>query len=1244
MVWADLARSLPDGRPTHRRRITPETLARLVKLCIPMPKPPTPHRPPHAAPARLAAILAALVSLAAAGADGAIAVRGSLETAAGTPAAGVHVELLPLLAEQERAVLRLEGRLDAEPVAFARTGADGRFRLDAPAEGVWKVVVRAEGAVPLETPLAPLLEPVVLPAARLVLAESLAVRVADPSGSPVPGALVELRRDAPSAAWSQAQRRGWSPAGSAAFSDARGAAILPVDERERPTAVASAPGWLPASGRGGEDTVELVVQPGVERILRVVGPAGEPVAGAVVRLGEHGAPVARTGDDGRATVALPAGGEVELALDAGGGWSFAAPLTLDDVAPGAEVPLLLPAPPRLVGRVVSAASSEPLPGAWVWPVADPGRAVRTDGVGVFTLAEGVESVLSLGGAAPGHRPATLEATVGGERPELALPPDAAVAGVVVDPTGRPVAEAEVAARATDRIDSSWEMDRSPRSHAVTDAEGRFRIGGVEPGGSRELRVVAEGYAPAERIATAGEPVRIALARGAEVTGRVFDAHGTPAGGAEANLYRLPEGGAMRLETVDGERVSDAEAVAGADGRFAVRHVPPGVYDLRVVAPGWAPHDLPSLEVADGGVVDVGRIDLAPAARIAGRVVDPEGEPVAGATVAVDRFAYLTSRVSRVSRVSSGNPRGVTTDAEGRFSVGGLAPGLAVDLHVSTQGFRWKQVSGVVPPTEEPITIELPRGVRVHGTVVDAAGAPVPRAVVESRIEIETTGPGSASRGMSSTTTIADQEGRFDATGLQPGSLTLTVREPGGGEGGVVLARTVEEGDVLGPLRLELVAGPAIEGTVLTGEGAPAVGVPVSLVRSWSREGGTGSTRAETTTDARGEFRFSGIETGPSTLRAEGIGGVVAARDVVVGEEDVRVELRLEPSREPVIVGRVVTPEGRPLAAARVTLAGPVVEGEVAPRSEWTDQGGAFRFDRLEPGRYRLTVTADAFAPPATPLEVAADEGEIETVELRLRRGARVEGEIVGLVPGEGSRFGVSARPLEGAGGEDSWSRHKAGRVDHAGRYAVHGLTEGRWEVVARDAQSGLTARATVEIGSELGDERLDLELPGGLTLSGRVLINGEGAPGLTLSLSGDPEGSGRPPVEARVGTRYDGGFRFAGLPVGTYRLALGSDYSREVELRVDREIAVELTAVRVAGRVLDAQGLPVGGATVDLRRENLSPREGRGVTTGADGRFIFPTVLPGRYRLEASAAAGTAATSLAVDRLDVERLELVLRP
>ena len=1208
-----------------------------------MPRPSPRRRPLAAALALLAASSWVAAAVAAAVAGGGIDVRGRVVATGGAPAEGVRVELVPLLAEQERAALRLSGRLDAEPVGSTRTDADGRFLLAAPAEGTWKVVVRADGAVPLEAPLAPLLEPVVLPPVRLVPAAGVAVRVADPSGAPIPGAAVELRREGSSAAWGRAQRDGWRPAGGAAFTDALGTAVLPVVESERPPVVASVPGRLPARGAGDGRSVELVLQPGVGRVLRVAGPAGEPVAGAVVAIGGDRAPVARTGDDGRAAVVLPAGGEVELALDAGNGWSFAAPLQLADVAPGAEIPLLLPAPAQLVGRVVSAASGEPLSGAWVWPIADPGRAVRTDGAGVFRLAEGIEAELTLGGAAPGHRSATLEADAGAERLELALPLDAAIAGVVVDPIGRPVPAAEVEARATDRIDFSWEADRSPRGHAVADAQGRFRIGGIEPGGSRELRVTAEGFAPAELIAAAGEPVRIALARGAAVTGQVFDAYGAPVAGAEATLYRLPEGGAMRLETVDGERVSDADAVAGAEGRFVAPNLPAGVYDLRVVAPDWAPHDLPSLEVADGGTVDVGRIDLSPEARIAGRVVDGEGEPVAGATVAVDRFAYLTSRVSRVSRTSTGSPRGVTTDAEGRFSVGGLAPGLAVGLHVSAPGFQWKEVEGVVPPTEEPITVELPRGVRIHGVVVDPSGDPVPRAVIESRIETEITGPGSVRRGMSMSSTTADAEGSFDATGLQPGNLTLTVREPGGGTGAVVLARTVEEGDVLGPLRLELTEGPAIEGTVVTAEGAPAVNVPVSLLRTWSRRGGSGSSRAQTVTDARGEFRFSGVETGPATLRAAGLGGVVAVRDVVVGEGDVRVELRLEPSREPVIVGRVVTPEGRPLAAAHVTLAGPIAVGDVESRGEWTDQGGSFRFDRLEPGRYRLTVTSDAFAPPHAPLELTADEGEIETVELRLRHGARVAGEILGLAPGEGSRFGVSARPVDDAGEEDSWRRHKAGRVDHAGRYSVHGLTAGPWAVVARDAQSGRTARATVEIGSDLADERLDLELPGGLTLSGRVLINGEGAPGLNVALRGEPGGSGSP-FDGRITTRYDGGFRFEGLAAGTYRLSLGSDHERDVELRIDREITVELTAVRVAGRVVDARGLPAGGAAVDLRREEQEARLAKGTTTGADGRFIFPTVLPGRYRLEASADAGTAGTDLAVDRLDVEGLELVLRP
>ena len=67
---------------------------------------------------------------------------------------------------------------------------------------------------------------------------------------------------------------------------------------------------------------------------------------------------------------------------------------------------------------------------------------------------------------------------------------------------------------------------------------------------------------------------------------------------------------------------------------------------------------------------------------------------------------------------------------------------------------------------------------------------------------------------------------------------------------------------------------------------------------------------------------------------------------------------------------------------------------------------------------------------------------------------------------------------------------------------------------------------------------------------------------------------------------------------------------------VEREVAVQ-PAVRPHGLLRDAAGVPVAGASINLRA--LPARGGSVTTTGVDGSFEFPPLAPGPYGLTAQA-------------------------
>jgi protocatechuate 3,4-dioxygenase beta subunit len=76
----------------------------------------------------------------------------------------------------------------------------------------------------------------------------------------------------------------------------------------------------------------------------------------------------------------------------------------------------------------------------------------------------------------------------------------------------------------------------------------------------------------------------------------------------------------------------------------------------------------------------------------------------------------------------------------------------------------------------------------------------------------------------------------------------------------------------------------------------------------------------------------------------------------------------------------------------------------------------------------------------------------------------------------------------------------------------------------------------------------------------------------------------------------------------------------------------------IAGRVVDAAGAPVPGASVVLT-ESPHPVSDIAPVTGADGRFHFKKLLPGTYKVavhHAGHTGGATATVKAGEQAEVE--------
>lgn len=218
------------------------------------------------------------------------------------------------------------------------------------------------------------------------------------------------------------------------------------------------------------------------------------------------------------------------------------------------------------------------------------------------------------------------------------------------------------------------------------------------------------------------------------------------------------------------------------GEATIDFLPPGEYWMRVRAPGYLPRDQRFWVTSNGGTLDIA---LSQGAQMSGRVVDQAGNPLQGVSlraVVEDSSGGRFDMKNGIFETFHGlaRPDGTTfwwpsssytTNAEGRFTVGGIPAGRAM-LVANKDGFA----TGLSPNiqiqndnTYEDIRIVLERGRALRGRVENASGGPIAGAVV-------TAVPAALPAWVSGRSLVTDGTGAFTFQGL-PSKVRLTVRHP-----------------------------------------------------------------------------------------------------------------------------------------------------------------------------------------------------------------------------------------------------------------------------------------------------------------------------------------------------------------------------------------------------------------------------------------------------------------------------------
>jgi len=795
--------------------------------------------------------------------------------------------------------------------------------------------------------------------------------------------------------------------------------------------------------------------------------------------------------------------------------------------------------------------------------------------------------------------------------EMDLPPvelekDVRVEVRVNGADGRPVQGARV--RIGDPPGSgSWEMDdgewQAPARSGLTDAQGKLVLA-REPSEGLLVRAGAPGLPFVEKRDARTSTVSLALPAGSARDLRVLDAAGKPVPGA---LVRLGE----------------ARWAAGRTGADGILPVPlAGKLKLQVLAVAEDGRSA-TLYLEPKKPEETGPRDLRlpPVETLSGRVVSTaSGLPVTGALVwARDLGAFRR------------------TGADGVYKLSAVA-GRDLSIQAAAAGFFKRQSNWAVKAGERRApTLALEPAFTAAGIVVDEQEKPVAGVEIKARIQ-----PGTHTRdywdsGGNARTSAA---GRFRIPGLAGGlahQLRLTRK---GYAPAIADVPPVEPGQSASELRIVLRKGRTAFGRVVDSADKPVVGAwavleiePSGGIMIRMMSGSDDSGRFEAVSDASGRFELSDVPAGTFQLMAGGSGhAATTVPGLAIPEGGGSTDLgTVVLVRGVALEGYVTDPKGRPVEGARISIeesgANPIMSRPRPPDEPpvLTAADGFFRIEDRRAGEMLdVEVRRAGYAKGSAPgVQVPSEE----PVRIVLQPSSAVEGRAIDPdgKPVAGAGILLIADAPAGMGrnfvmfSSDSVKETRSG---DDGSFRIEDVPPGTYQLkaVASGRQSAERSSLDVRSGQDLTG--IEIVLPAGGIVEGRVLSSGRPVAGARIEMAQEAViGPSRMLVRADTASDGDGYYRLDGVAPGlrTFK-AQREGFStavRDLEVRPG-ENALDFVleaGVEVTGRVVDDDGTPVPAARVELSEGwnwNLPS-----AVTRPDGSFTLTGVPDGTYRIGA---------------------------
>ena len=246
-----------------------------------------------------------------------------------------------------------------------------------------------------------------------------------------------------------------------------------------------------------------------------------------------------------------------------------------------------------------------------------------------------------------------------------------------------------------------------------------------------------------------------------LAGQVRDEHGAPLAGARVGLYSAKPRVGLATTCPSCYRDCAKSVKTDAEGRFSIGELDPNLlFRVLVVAPARRSLLTELIDPAQTKVeVKLEQLpaDLPPDRKLAGRVFDEDGKPLAGAVITP---AGAKTRESRWWGQTPGVDAAAVTDADGRFVITSQEPKLGIDLEVRARGHA-DSPSQLFDLDGSEHPIHMRRGASVAGRLT-YNGKPVERRAI-GIVQRDR----SAGHFVGETTLATDDAGGFLFANLQP---------------------------------------------------------------------------------------------------------------------------------------------------------------------------------------------------------------------------------------------------------------------------------------------------------------------------------------------------------------------------------------------------------------------------------------------------------------------------------------------